>query len=35
VYSHVLRDQSEPRVQFEELSQRATYRVTCKIRNSK
>jgi hypothetical protein len=34
VHSHVLRDQSEPRVQFEELSHRALYRLACKIRNS-
>jgi hypothetical protein len=35
VHNHMPRDQSQPRVQFEELSQRAPYRVTCKIRNSK
>jgi hypothetical protein len=34
-HSHVSRDQSEPKVQFEELSHRAPYRVACKIRNSK
>jgi hypothetical protein len=35
VRSHMPRDQSESRVQFEELSQRTPYRVACKIINSK
>jgi len=35
VQSHVPRDQSESRVQFEELSQSGPYQVACMIRNSK